>query len=74
MHLLVFVYASIQNVKMNRIHFNTFEWKGGGGGGGGRGIRGGEGGWGTYIQGAYRRMYFFFTGRWAYDWGGGGYK
>ena len=35
MHLLVFVYASIQNVKMNRIHFNTFEWKGGGGGGGG---------------------------------------
>lgn len=32
MHLLVFVYASIQNVKMNRIHFNTFEWKGGGGG------------------------------------------
>ena len=31
MHLLVFVYASIQNVKMNRIHFNTFEWEWGGG-------------------------------------------
>lgn len=58
MHLLVFVYASIQNVKMNRIHFNTFEWKGGGGG------------LGRYIQGAYSRM-FFFTGIWAYDWGGG---
>ena len=35
MRLLVFVYALIENVKMNRIHFNTFEWKGGGGGGGG---------------------------------------
>ena len=39
MHLLVFVYASIQNVKMNRIHFNTFEWKWGGGGGRGVGVR-----------------------------------
>ena len=64
MHLLVFVYALIQNVKMNRIYFNTFEWKGGGGWG-----------WGRYIQGAYSRMYFFLqvdgpmTG-----WGGGGYK
>ena len=40
MHLLVFVYASIQNVKMNRIHFNTFEWKWGEGGVGVRISRG----------------------------------
>ena len=33
---------------------------------------GGGGWWGRYIQGAYSRMYFFFTGRWAYDWVGGG--
>ena len=65
MHLLVFVYASIQNVKMNRIHFNTFEWEWGGGGGGG--------GWGTYIQGAYRRMYFFLQVDGPMT-GGGGYK
>ena len=60
MHLLVFVYASIQNVKMNRIHFNTFEWKGGGGGG-----------WVGITRGLIVGC-FFFTGRWAYDWGRGG--
>ena len=65
MHLLVFVYASIQNVKMNRIHFNTFEWKGGGAGGGGGGVGISRG----LIVGC-----IFFAGRWAYDWGGGVHK
>ena len=59
MHLLVFVYASIQNVKMNRIHFNTFEWKGGGG-------------VGRYIQGAYSRMFFFLQVDGPMTGGGGG--
>ena len=45
----------LQNVKIIQIHFNTF-----------------GGGWrGTYIHGHLKsKVFFLFTGRWAYNWGG----
>lgn len=62
MHLLVFVYASIQNVKMNRIHFNTFEWKGGGGG------------WVGISRGLIVGCFFLQVDGPMTEGGGGGYK